>query len=84
MAGHPFHHPDAAQFMKDPEAVKKLLGSAEARRIIAMLSRQGDLAGAAQQAKAGSTGQLMHMLGRLQQDPEGAKALKDLEGKLGK
>lgn len=84
MTKNPFDLPEAAGLMKDPNALKALLQSAEAQKLIAMLSRQGDIASAAQQAKAGNTGQLFSMLGQLQSNPEGARALNDLKGKLGK
>ncbi len=84
MTSNLFESPEVSGLMKDPQALKGLLQSAEAQRIIAMLQRQGDITSAAKQAQSGNTGQLLSMLSQLQNSPEGSKALQDLEGKLGK
>lgn len=84
MTRNPFDSPEAAGLLKDPNALKALLQSSEAQKLLAMLQQQGDIASAASQAKAGNTSPLFAMLGKLQSSPEGTQALKDLEGKLGK
>ncbi len=77
----PLESPEAAALLKDQAALRKLLGSPETRKLIAMLqSQQGkNLQEAAEQAQAGDTSGLKSMLDGILSSPEGAA----LVGKIG-
>lgn len=82
-ASSPLESQEAAALLQNPAALKGLLQSQETRQLIALLSQQGDLNAAAQQAKQGDVSGLQAMLTRLGQSAQGGKALSDLEERLG-
>ena len=73
----PLQSPEAAALLKNPSALKTLLGSPEAKQLLTLLNAQHNtgLKAAAQQAKAGDTAALMNR-------PEGAKLMAQLQAKL--
>ncbi|MCD8382562.1 MAG: hypothetical protein LUC30_06555 [Clostridiales bacterium] len=73
---------EAEELMQNPSALKALIQSPETKRLISLLQQQGDLQGAAKQAKAGDASALQEMLRRLGQSREGGDALTNLEGRL--
>ncbi len=73
---------EAEELMQNPSALKALLRSPETKRLISLLQKQGDLQGAAKQAKAGDASALQEMLRNLGQSREGGEALTDMEGRL--
>ena len=68
----PLQSPEAAALLKNPSALKTLLGSPEAKQ----------LKTAAQQAKAGDTAALMAMVNDVMNRPEGAKLMAQIESKF--
>ena len=59
--------------MKQNGAVQQLLRSDDTKRMMELLGSQGNVKGAAKAAAAGDTAQLMGMMQKLMNDPEGAK-----------
>lgn len=59
--------------MKNNGTVQQLLRSDDTKRMMELLGSQGNVNGAAKAAAAGDTAQLMGMMQRLMNDPEGAK-----------
>lgn len=80
----PLQSPEAAALLKNPSALKTLLGSPEAKQLLTMLNAQNNagLKTAAQQAKAGDTTALMAMVNDVMQRPEGAKLMAQIESKF--
>ena len=68
----PLQSPEAAALLKNPSALKTLLGSPEAKQLLTMLNAQNNagLKTAAQQAKAGDTTALMAMVNDVMNRPE--------------
>lgn len=62
-----------AQKIKDKGAVRQLLQSDDTKRMMELLSSQGSVKGAAKAAAAGDPAQLMSMMQKLMNDPEGAQ-----------
>ena len=73
--------PDAAALLKDKSALKKLLASPEAKKLMSMLTAQdtGQLKSAAEQAKNGDTSAL---LSGLMERPGGAQLMQQIEQKF--
>ena len=71
----PLQSPEAAALLKNPSALKTLLGSPEAKQLLTLLNAQHNtgLKAAAQQAKAGDTAALMAMVNGLMNTPEGGE-----------
>lgn len=67
----PLNSPDAAALLKDKSALKKLLASPEAKKLMSMLTAQdtGQLKSAAEQAKNGDTSALLSMVNGLMERP---------------
>ena len=80
----PLQSPEAAALLKNPSALKTLLGSPEAKQLLTLLNAQHNtgLKAAAQQAKAGDTAALMAMVNDVMNRPEGAKLMAQLQSKL--
>lgn len=62
----------AAQ-LKDKEAVRQLLQSDDTRRMMELLGTQDNVKGAAKAAAAGDPAQLLSMMQKLMNNPEGAQ-----------
>lgn len=77
--------PQAAELLKNRQALEGLLRSDEARRLLASLDQNsgGGLKNAAQAAMKGNTAQLMGLVQGLMNDPKNAKLMQDLNAKLG-
>lgn len=77
--------PQAQKLMGDPAALKALLASPEAQKLMALLDRQaGDsLQSAAQAAAQGKPEALLGLLGRVTASGEGARAMEELKKKTG-
>ena len=73
-----------AALLKNPSALKTLLGSPEAKQLLTLLNAQHNtgLKAAAQQAKAGDTAALMAMVNDVMNRPEGAQLMAQLQAKL--
>ncbi len=80
----PLEHPQAKSILNDPTAIRTLVQSPQARELIQMLQRQGDLNEAAKQAKNGDTAALQSMLNRVGQSPEGGRVLDSLKKQMPK
>lgn len=78
----PLDQPLAQSVLRDPTAIRALLQSPQARQLIAMLRRQGDLNQAARQAKNGDTASLQAMLDQVGQSREGSQILSDLKKQI--
>lgn len=80
----PLQSPEAAALLKNPSALKSLLGSPEAKQLLTMLNAQNNagLKSAAQQAKSGDTTALMAMVNEVMNRPEGAKLLTQIQSKF--
>lgn len=78
----PLGSPEAAELLRRPAELRRLLQSPETRRLIALLQRQGNLDAAARQAKAGDPSALQSMLSGLSDSPEGAQALGQMQQQL--
>ena len=78
----PLQSPEAAALLKNPSALKTLLGSPEAKQLLTLLNAHTGLKAAAQQAKAGDTAALMAMVNDVMNRPEGAKLMAQLQSKL--
>jgi hypothetical protein len=78
--------PKAAALLRNPAALKALLASPEARKLLTLLNEQNgaNLHQAAQQAGAGNTAALSAMLKQLSQSAEGKAALDHLAGQIEK
>lgn len=66
------------------QQAKQLLGSAEGKRLLGLLNRDGGstLQAAGQALKRGDTNQVKNIMGPLLEDPEVQKLLKQMESKL--
>lgn len=78
--------PQAADLLKNRQAVEHLLHSEEARRLVAMLEQNsgGSLKDAAQSAMQGNTAQLMGLVQGLMNDPKSARLVEELNKKVKK
>lgn len=78
--------PQAADLLKNKQAVESLMKSGEAKRLMELLNQNagGGLKGAAQSAMKGDTSQLMNLVEGLMKNPESAKLVEDLNKKVGK
>lgn len=63
----------AAEQLKNKPSVQQLLQSSDARHLMDMLGRQGGVQDAARAAAAGDPAQLMDMMHKLMDSPEGAQ-----------
>ena len=80
----PLNSPEAAALLKDKGALKKLLSSPEAKKLMSMLSSQdtSQLKSAAEQAKNGDTATLMSMVNGIMDRPGGAQLMRKFEQKF--
>jgi len=78
--------PQAAQLLKDPAALKRLLTAPETQKLMALLQAQaGDgLQSAAQAAAKGKPDALMGILGQVMRSKEGSSAVEGLQKKAPK
>lgn len=76
--------PEAADLLKNRQAMENLLNSNEARRLVDILNQNsgGDLKRAAQSAMKGDTAQLMGLVQGLMNDPQSTKLVEDLNKKI--
>ncbi len=80
----PLKTPQAEALLRDPAALRQLIASPEGRRLAELMSRQGDLPRAAQQARQGDPSQLTRQLAAILRTPEGAKLAEALQRSLPK
>lgn len=75
--------PQAARLLNDPAGLKALLSSPETQTLMSLLSRQGGdgLQAAAQAAAKGKPEELMSLLNRVMENPEGARAVEGIRKK---
>lgn len=78
--------PQAAELLKNRQAMESLLHSNEARRLMELLNQNsGDgLKDAAQSAMKGNPAQLMGLVEGLMKDPKSAKLVEELNKKVQK
>lgn len=78
------HSPQAAQLMKNRQALESLMRSDEAQQLLESLNRNsgGGLKDAAQAAMEGDGAQLMGLVQGLMNDPKSAKLIQDLNTKI--
>lgn len=78
------HTPQAANLLKDKQAVEALMKSGEARRLIELLHQNagGGLQDAAQSAVNGDASQLMSLVQGLMKDPQSARLVEELNKKV--
>lgn len=83
---HVLSSPQAADLLKNKQAIESLMKSGEAKRLMELLNQNagGGLKGAAQSALKGDTSQLMNLVEGLMKNPESAKLVEDLNKKVGK
>ena len=76
----PLNTPEAAALLKDKGALKQILSSPEAKKLLGMLSTKdtGQLKRAAEQAKQGDTSALQSVAQGILDRPEGAALLRQL------
>ena len=79
-------HPEAAALLQNQEALKALLQSPDAKRLMELLSQQNgqQLKQAAAQAGNGDTASLSAMLNGLSQSKEGRQVMERLQKQIGK
>lgn len=80
------NHPEAAALLQNQEALKALLQSPDAKRLMELLSQQNgqQLKQAAAQAGNGDTSSLSAMLNGLSQSKEGRQVMERLQKQIGK
>ena len=78
----PLDHPQAEALLKNREALQRLVGSPEGRRLVELMSSAGDLQQAADRAQKGDPSQLMAQLSALMQTKEGARIVDAMQRKL--
>ena len=80
----PLQPPDAAALLRDRGALKKLLASPEAKRLLGLRSAQdaAQLRQAADRARQGDTAPLQSVARDLLRDPDSAALLRRLSGQL--
>lgn len=85
-SSNPLQSLEAAALLKKPGALKELLQSPEAKKLLTMLnaSHNDRLQSAAKQAKSGDTAALMSMVNEVLQQPEGAALMEEIESKFQK
>lgn len=76
--------PQAAELLKNKQAMENLMRSGEAQRLMEMLNRNsgGGLKDAAQSAMKGDGTQLIDLVRGLMNDPKNAKLVQDLNAKI--
>ena len=78
--------PQAADLLKNRQAMENLLRCEETRQLMAMLDQNSDgsLKDAAQSAMKGNTAQLMSLVQGLMNDPNNVRLVEELSKKVGK
>ena len=76
--------PQAANLLKNKQAMENLMKSDEAQRLMELLNQNAGsgLKDAAQSAMKGDTAQLMGLVQNLMKDPKNAKLVEDLNRKI--
>lgn len=76
--------PEAANLLKNKQAIESLMKSGEAQRLMELLNQNAGsgLKDAAQSAMKGDTAQLMGLVQGLMKDPKSAKLVEDLNKKI--
>lgn len=76
--------PEAANLLKNKQAIESLMKSGEAQRLMELLNQNAGngLKDAAQSAMKGDTTQLMGLVQGLMKDPKNAKLVEDLNKKI--
>lgn len=76
--------PQAANLLKNKQAIESLMKSGEAQRLMELLNQNagGGLKDAAQSAMKGDTSQLMSLVQGLMKDPKSAKLVEELHQKV--
>ena len=78
----PLELPQAQALLKDPTALRALLRSPQAKALLELMAKQGDVNDAARRAKNGDTQALQAMLRQVGSSRQGARVLDDLRQKL--
>ena len=68
----------AETLLKNRQAISRLAGSGEAKKLIGMLQKQGGVQDAARQAAEGDATQLIAMMNRLMGSREGAELVEQI------
>ena len=78
------HAPQAANLLKNKQAMENLMKSGEAQRLMELLNKNAGsgLKDAAQSAMKGDTSQLMNLVQGLMKDPQSAKLVEELNKKV--
>ena len=81
-----FNSPQAADLLKNRQAMENLLRSEEAKRLMTLLDQNsgGNLKDAAQSAMKGNTTQLMDLVQGLMNDPKNVRLVEELNKKVEK
>lgn len=76
--------PEAANLLKNKQAIESLMKSGEAQRLMELLNQNAGsgLKDAAQSAMKGDTTQLMGLVQGLMKDPKSAKLVEELNKKI--
>lgn len=76
--------PEAANLLKNKQAIEALMKSGEAQRLMELLNQNAGngLKDAAQSAMKGDARQLMNLVQGLMKDPKNAKLVEDLNKKI--
>ena len=75
---HPEKRTLDACLAENREALSRLAGAGEAKQLMELLGRQGEVRQAAQAAARGDAGELMAMMGRLMDSREGARLVEQI------
>ena len=78
----PLNSPEAKALLRDPTALRTLIQSDQAKQLIALLQRQGNLNDAARQAKNGDMRALQQMLNQVSAAPEGQQAISQIQKRI--
>ena len=73
------HTPQAEKLLKDKAALERLLRSPDTKALMEMLQRQGGLQAAADAAMHGDPTQLQNLVGRVMDDPTGARVVERIK-----
>ena len=79
-----FSSPQASQFLQNQAQLRQLLQSPDTKKLLEMM-QQGygsKLQQAAQSAKQGDPSHLLEMVQQLMNDPEGAKAVENIQNRV--
>lgn len=75
--------PDAAQLLREKDALRQLATAPETQRLMALLQASGaNVQGAADAAIRGDTERLKRLLSEVSRSPEGARVVEGLRGRI--